>query len=227
MKSFFGWVFLGVGRFFVGRWRRFDFQKIMMHLDVRMFFLGVGAPDGGTPKRWIKISHSLRRKNPVKRPMNLRKLSQISEKRPMFFPPIFFRACTQKKKHCRFSWARIFGAATTIPSAPRVLLLPLQWWSMHYPRPLLELWVLNPFACTPLWSYQSCPRNARLAPPGLKRRHRLRGEVATEWHDDHPNKKMLGVCLCYSLFKSFRKKKPTLTDATSNHRSKSLPLQSK
>jgi len=48
-----------VGRFFVGRWRRFDFQKIMMHLDVRMFFLGVGAPDGGTPKRWIKISHSL------------------------------------------------------------------------------------------------------------------------------------------------------------------------
>lgn len=38
---------------------------------------------------------------------------------------------------------------------------------------------------------------------------------------------MLGVCLCYSLFKSFRKKKPTLTDATSNHKSKSLPLQSK
>lgn len=70
----------------------------MMHLDVRMFFLGVGAPDGGTPKRWIKISHSLWRKNPVKRPVNLRKLSQISEKRPMFFPPIFFRACTQKKK---------------------------------------------------------------------------------------------------------------------------------
>lgn len=54
--------------------------------------------DWGTPKRWEESVILCEEKNPVKRPMDLRKLSQISEKKANVLLSTHLHPCLHQKK---------------------------------------------------------------------------------------------------------------------------------